>query len=227
MACGVIRGGWNMGFIVVHKGGMCEREYRHYLVMVGRRVSPRGVTFDHVPRTMENGRDGRWLYVSEDEADARDLAAELRSTTEDEGWEVRAVEGEPSQGPLTPLTVEVSRGNTGAGFGIGPVIKKALRRHHPGCARHKNVWLNTDFPRETLSADDLRELAFQLLPVLTGLSLPQLAMFEGIEVIDPAKDEVLVPFTPFPSSTDGESAVAPRHSDRVEVPDRCTPAIQG
>jgi hypothetical protein len=217
-----------MGFIVVHQGGMSEREYRHYLVMVGRRVSPRGVTFDHVPRTMENGRDGRWLYVSEDEADARDLAAELRSTTEDEGWEVRAVEGEPSQGPLTPLTVEVSQGATGVGLGLPPLIKKALRKTYPACCRHESVWVTTDMPEEGLSASDLRELATKILPVLTGLSLEQLGVLGGFEVIDPVADEILVPFTPLPSSSgDRAQAGAPRHSDTAENPAHCIPVHPG
>jgi hypothetical protein len=216
-----------MGFVVVRKGGMSEREYRDYLLFIDRRLSGRDLYFDDVPRTAENGQEGRWLFVSEDEADARELAEELRISAEDEGWEVRAVEGAPSHGPLTPLIVQVSRRITGAGFGIDPLIKKALRRHFPGCARHKNVWLNTDFPRETLAVDDLRQLAFQFLPALTGLNLPQLAMFKGIEVIDPVTSEVLVPFTPFPIAGDGVSAVPPSDSDGIDEPHFCVPTHLG
>jgi hypothetical protein len=217
-----------MGFIVVHKGDTSERDYRHYLLLVSRWLLNRGVGYDRVPRIPENGRADRWLYVYGDEAEARSLAEELRRDTDDPGWEVRPVEGAPSEGPLTPITVEVSQGSTGVGFGLPPLIKKALRQRFSGCCPHENVWVTTDIPAEGLSTEDLREMTMKVLPVLAGLTLEQLGVLGGFEVIDPGADDILVPFTPLPfSAGDPARGVSPKHSDRVEDLAHCTPVHPG
>ena len=73
-----------------------------------------------------------------------------------------------------------------------------------------------------------REMTMKVLPVLAGLTLEQLGVLGGFEVIDPGADDILVPFTPLPfSAGDPARGVSPKHSDRVEDLAHCTPVHPG
>jgi hypothetical protein len=210
-----------MGHVVVHKGEMSEKAYRAYLLLVSRYLLEQGIGLDRVPRTEANGCAGRWLYVFADEAAARRVTEELTDYTE-EGWEVRPAEGSIDVGPLRPITVEAGWGRTGVGFGLDPLIRKALQDRFPGAAPHNQVWVDTD-DQKVYSTSAFRKLAFELMPVLTGLKPQQLSLFGGFEIVDPVKEEVLVPFTPFELPVgDGPPPDLPTHSDSATSPDRCT-----
>jgi hypothetical protein len=186
-----------MGFIVVHKGGTSEQEYRHYLLLVSRRLLDRGVGYDRVPRTTENGRADRWLYVYGDEAEARSLADELKRDTEDPEWEVRPVEGTPSEGPLRPLGIELCWERTGFAFGLDPLTEWAIESRFPGTLRYEQVFVNADLRERAPSIEEIRELTADVLPLLVRLRPELCRAFGGYEVIQPVKQEILVSRVPF------------------------------
>jgi hypothetical protein len=186
-----------MGFVVVHRGEMSEPQYRTYLQVTGRRLLSRGVGYDCVPRTHENGQDGHWLYVSTDEDDARGLAEELRSSTEDEGWQVQTVEGTPSEGPLCPLGIELCRQRTGFAVGLDPLTEWALETRFPGALRYEQVFVNADLREHAPTTQEIRELVVDVLPLLVRLQPDVRRAFGGYEVIDPVTQDVLVARAPF------------------------------
>ena len=197
-----------MGHVVVHKGEMGEAEYRQYLLLVSRWLLARGSSLDRVPRTAANGDAARWLYVFDDEASAKELVDELKQHTQDPGWEVAPVEGTVEEGPLRPITVEASWTATSIGIGLDPIMEEALQTRYPRQAKYWEIWLKLTQEGRQPAAEELRELTGQLLPVLTGLSPEQLGVYGGFEVVDPVTERVLVPFTPYPASPEGEAQVS-------------------
>jgi hypothetical protein len=212
-----------MGYIVVHRGETTERAFRDYLLLVSRRLLKRGVGLDRVPRTPADGHPHRWLYVSADEAEAKELAKELRRYTEDNGWEVRPFEGTPEQGPLCPISVELGVSRTGFGFGLDPITKRALRLRYPEAVQYQHVRIDQGPGRKEPTVDELRAVVTQLLPLLTSLGPEQLAAFGGFEVVNPVAHEAVVPFTPYPPADGVASPVnGPTHSGTAGGPVHCT-----
>ncbi len=216
-----------MGYVVVHQGEMSEPGYRDYLRLVGRRLLAHNIGLDRVPRTAATGRPGCWLYVFDDEAAARELAEELKQFTQDDGWDVRPVEGPVEEGPLLPILLELGVDREGVGFRLNTFTKHALRTRFPGAVPHNNVWLDTEC-KQTFTVNGLRELALELLPVLTGLNPGQLHSFGGFEVINPVTAAVVVPFTPLkPPAGEPVAARSPTHSGSATSPESCTAVHPG
>ncbi len=185
-----------MGHVVVHKGEMSEREYRDYLRLLGRHLLAQGVGLDRVPRTTANGDTRRWLYVFEDENTARSLLDELKRDTEDQGWEVRPLEGAPVEGPLQPISIELCLQATGFALGLAPLTERALQARFPEALRYEQVFVDADLTGHTPTAEEVRSLAADVLPLLVRLTPEIRAAFGGFEVIEPVRAELLVPFVP-------------------------------
>jgi hypothetical protein len=216
-----------MGYVVVRRGPTSERDYRDYVLVVSRHLLHRGAGLDRLPLLPADGRPDCWLYVSDDEAEAQELAQKVKRYTEDDGWEVRPAEATPRSGPL-PLVLELGRSATSVGFGLDPISASALRLRYPGSARHQDIWLNTHRENQPSSIEELRRFAAQLLPVLAGLTTEQLAVFGGFEIVNPVTQEVIVPFTPLlPLNGEGQPAGSPRHPDSAASPDHCTAPSAG
>jgi hypothetical protein len=182
-----------MADVITYRGEMSEAWYRHYLMVVCRWLLKQSVALDHVPRTRSNGR---WLYVFDRLEDAEELATQIRGETEDDAWAVAPLEGPPDVGPLRPITVEMGWGGESVGFGLNWQITLALRMHYPKAVPHDEVWIKTE-QKWAFTPEGIRELVLEFLPFLTGLTIEQLSRFGGFEVIEPGKDKVVVPFTPF------------------------------
>jgi len=213
-----------MGHVIVYRGEMGERWYRHYLLVVSRWLLKRGTGIDSVPRTRSNGR---WLYVfdDKDKSAAEELVTRLRQETEDDGWELAPAEGTPDVGPLQPIVVELGWDNSGIGFGLDSIIAWALRLRHPGAVPHEDIWITTN-QKSAYTKDGVRQLVAKLLPVLTGLSEAELLPFGGFEIVDPVKETAIVPFTPFQTSASSEGqAGTPRHCETETSPDRCNRGV--
>jgi hypothetical protein len=186
-----------MAFTVVHQGGMKEKEYQAYLRQVSRQLIARGVGLDNVPRVPEGGTDNRWLYVWADRQEAEAFAKELEQETRDPAWHVRPVNTPPSLGPLRPIEIEVSRQRDGLVFALNTFTWKALQIRFPGCCRRDSVFIGQEPPDDLLAArEELRDLARQVLLILTELSAEQLQAFGTFRVVDPVTGEEFVPPTP-------------------------------
>jgi hypothetical protein len=190
-----------MGYTVAHQGETQERGYRDYLRLLSRMLLQRGVHLDKVPRTPANGRTDRWLYVWDDEAEARAFAEQIKKETEDPQWQVCPVAAAPSIGPLRPIEVVVGREADSWTFGLDPVTRRALQARFPGSCENDDVSIGVPFGVRgkaswTKTAAGVRVVVRQVLPVLTGLSEEQLRAFGAFEVVDPVSLEVLVPPAP-------------------------------
>ena len=204
-----------MGDVITYRGELSEAWYRHYLMVVCRWLLKQGVPLDRVSRTRSNGH---WLYVFDKHEDAELLMAKLRDETQDDAWEVAPVEGPPDVGPLRPITVEMGRGGRSVGFGLDGFVVRALRLHYPQAVPHDEVWIKTE-QQWAFTVEGIRKLALEFLPFLTGLSLEQLGRFGGFEVIEPGKNKVVVPFTPFAQTNgDGVPAGSATHHETATSP---------
>jgi hypothetical protein len=166
--------------------------YQSYLATLTRTLLERGTLPERVPRVLENGVPERWVYVWDDEAEARAFVEKLRESFDGPPWHVRATEVPPSVGPLTPLQLEVGRLKTGWVFGLDPLACSALRRRYPHACRYGTVVIRPA-PGEPIPWADLAHLADLVLPILTGLSTEELAPFGSYQVIDPVTGTILLP----------------------------------
>jgi hypothetical protein len=188
----------DMGFTVVHENGAKDSDHRRYLTLLGRKLLNEGVGLDRVPRTRANGDKGeRWLYVWNKESDAQAFAEQLREQTEDPAWQVKAVKGRASVGPLQPLEIHVGSGVAVAAFELDPLTRWAIQLRFPSSCRRTLVVVHWDHLKDKAPAgEELRALARQVLSLLTGLEAKDLAVFGSYEVIAPRSHQVLVPPTP-------------------------------
>jgi hypothetical protein len=208
-----------MSYIVTYRGEMSEPSYRHYLLAVTRRLLAQGIAIDRVPRVRAGAV---WLYAYENAYDAGPVALELERDTGDTNWHVAEVAGTPEVGPLRPVTLEIGRDRHGLGFGVEVLVARALRSRYPDAVPHEEIWIKTQ-RSSAHSEAGVRELAVQILPLLTGLSPSQLERFGGFEVVDPVTEAVVVPFTPFSALNGSEPrASSPTHSGIAPTLDRYT-----
>jgi hypothetical protein len=186
-----------MLFAVAHQGGTEDSGYQTYSRLLGRRLLKRGINLDRVPRVRAEGSPNGWLYVWESEDEATAFAAELRQETNDTDWYVRPVAVEPSEGPLRPLQINASRQSDGWVFALEPLTRRALEKRFPNSCSHPRVFIasdqNDDFP--SVQAH-LRDLAHQVLPILSGLDHEQLRRFDSFRVVNPVENLELVPPSP-------------------------------
>jgi hypothetical protein len=198
-----------MAFTVVHADGMRGGSYRDYLQHLSRVLLKRGVSLDRVP--VIRGSGGVRLYVWDCEADAQAFAAELREKTEDPEWKVQPADGQPSIGPLRPIEIELGGGVVSRTFGLEVFTGLTLRALFPGSCRYEGVTVDWDHLKyQAPAGEELRALAAQVLPILTGLRWEDLAPFESYQVINPVTGEILVGPTPIqPAGGTGGTAGPP------------------
>jgi hypothetical protein len=104
-------------------------------------------------------------------------------------------------GPLGPIEVAVGLEVDSITLELHPLTELALQARFPGSCRNESVSVRASWAeRATIdwrtSADGLRKLTEQLLPVLTGLRPEEMQVFGSYQVIDPVTERVLVPPTP-------------------------------
>lgn len=212
-----------MGYVVVHPDPVTDKRHREYRLIVSRLLLNSKIGLDCVPRIPVPGLVAGWRYVSADEAEARQLAEELRRHSEDPMWQVAHTDEEPTLGPLAPISVRVGLSWSGLGFDIDPISTAALRLRYEGAAKIDSIWLKGGPPGAAYSNAELGELVDQLLPLLTNLSRAQLARFGGFEVYNTAEEVVRVPFHSLLIRTEaGNGASGPSHSGTAASHDYCT-----
>jgi hypothetical protein len=171
-----------MPFTVSRTGGMPGFEFEPYL----RLFHLQGKDFSDLPRVPDPLGSNRWLCAWESEPEAELFAQQLREHSNDPAWRVVAVEEPVTHGPLGPLDLELGRQSTGLTFGLHPISRRMIRKRFPDSCRLEDVFLSTDpqYPFRPVGAE-LAGIAAQVLPLLTGLTEEQLALFGGFRLIDP------------------------------------------
>ncbi len=178
-----------MGFTVRRNdAGTKDAEFEAY----ARLLRQRGVDLGRLPRSPEPGTRRRWLYVWDSQDKAQAFADELRKQTRDPAWVTVEVAAPPSEGPLGPIIIQVGRRSDGLVFGLHSLSRATIASAFPdarGTASTISVRFDTfqDFLR---THGSIEALARELVPTLTGLSLPELEQL-GYALIEEDTDRTL------------------------------------
>jgi hypothetical protein len=176
-----------MPFTVVHRGGTNGNGFSHYL----RLLRQRGVALSDGPRTLDPVTSDRWLPVWDNEQEATVFVKELKKESKDAAWSVVPVDGEPSRGPLGPITIRMGLQPTGIGFDLAPFSRLMIQERFPASCRPHTLFLAYKSPLKKPPAEELRRLAEQVLPILTELTNEELAPFGGFRLVEDGSNEVL------------------------------------
>jgi hypothetical protein len=168
-----------MGFTVVHRGGTNGNGFNHYL----RLLRQKGVALSDGPRTRDPITGDRWLHVWSDEQEAKAFVKELKKQSKDAAWSVAPVNGEPSQGPLGPITLRMGLDVTGIGFDLATFSQLMIQERFPHSCRPHTIFIAYESPMKKPTQEELRRLAEQVLPLLTELSAEELAVFGGFHLV--------------------------------------------
>ena len=179
-----------MGFTVNHRDGSTrDAEFEAY----ARLLRQQGVDLGKLPRAPEPGTGRRWLHVWEAREKAQAFAEELRKRTRDDTWEVVEVSAPPSEGPLSPIIVQVGRRSDGLVFGLHPLSRAMIQSAVPGgtggaatIAIHFETFRDFQATHGTIEA-----LAREVVPTLTGLKPQELAKL-GYTLIEDDTKRTLV-----------------------------------
>jgi hypothetical protein len=196
-----------MGFTVVPQGGMKDRDYFDYLTVVGRTLLKRGAAIESVPVVCDPDIARHCLYVSENEAEARQFVKELaRRTGKRRSWQVKPVTTAPTLGPLCPLLITLGLHWDDWLFGLGWLTEKILQARFPGSCPYSTVMIGTPTRDAKPTTEELRSLAGRVLLILTGLSVEQLKPFGRFLVYEPGSGEEYLSPSPIASINVGWEA---------------------
>lgn len=158
-----------------------------------RLLRQQGVDLGNLPRAPEPDTGRRWLYVWDSQEDAQRFADELQRRTRDKAWVVERVEAPPSEGPMGPVIVQVGRRASGLVFGLHPLSRAMIKSAYPEAqGTASTVSVNFDTYQEFLTTHgSMDTLAREIVPTLTGLSLPDLEVL-GYALIEDDTDRTLV-----------------------------------
>ena len=177
-----------MGFTVIRGGGTKDKPFEAYAQLLRQQ----GVDLGRLPRVLEPGTKRRWLYVWDTQAKAQTFADELKKRTGDSAWEVMAVNGRPSEGPLGPVVMRLARRGDRLIFVVDPLSRAMIRSAFPDAfgvdfiSIYTETWDDFQKTRGTLA-----DLVERIAPALTGLSGEQLEAL-GYIVIDELSEETWV-----------------------------------
>jgi hypothetical protein len=190
-----------MGFTIAYEGGLTDRHYADYARAISRTLLKGGVSLDHVPRVPFDEAADRWLYVWQDEPEARDFVEGLRRQTRDKNWTVRRIDSPPSFGPLHPIEVRVGFRRDGWAFDLAPLARWAIQQRYPDSCKPDNVFIPKELEAHLSPAPgDFRALAQKALLILTDLDVQRLRPFGRFRVVEPQEDRVILP----PTSIQGD-----------------------
>ncbi len=141
----------------------------------------------------EPGTGRRWLYVWDSPEKAQAFADELQERTRDNAWRVVEVAAPPSEGPMGPVIVQVGRRATGLVFGLHPLSRAMIQSAFPDAKGMANsVSIDFETSQDFLTTHGgIKNLAREVVPTLTGLTLQELEML-GYALIEDDTDRTLV-----------------------------------
>lgn len=180
-----------MPFTVNRDDGLTkDAEFEDYV----RLLRQKGVDLGKLPRVVEPKTGKRWLYVWQVEAQARAFATELSKRTGN-SWVVVKVDAPPSEGPMGPIIIQVSRRSDGLVFGLHSLSRTIIQSAFPESKSRGakvTVSINFDTYAQFLeSYGSINNLANEIVPTLTGLDKSQLERI-GYALIEEDSDRTLV-----------------------------------
>ncbi len=183
-----------MGFTVTRQGGTKDVEFEAYT----RLLRQKGVNLARLQRVPEPVTGRRWLYAWNSQAEAQAFADELRKRTGDLAWEVVEVNGQPSEGPLGPIEIQVVRQAEGWAFALHPLSRHMIQKVFPESCRRDSISIRTEISQDFQSTQgEIADLAEQVVVILTGLSLDKITeTFSGFRVYDPVARKELLASSP-------------------------------
>lgn len=175
-----------MGFTVYLPGGIPGSEFEAYL----RLLRQQGIDLGTASRVPDEGSNGCWLHVWQVRSEAEAFARELRKRTGALDWAIKETTDPPSEGPLGPLLIQLTRRSDGLVFALHPLSQTLILSAFP--TRETPSRLSQPSPRfidlamwtsYQASGEGLPGLLADIIPDLTGLAREQLAEL-GYLVID-------------------------------------------
>ena len=181
-----------MAFTVTSYDGLTkDAEFEAY----ARLLRQKGVDLGNLPRAPEPNTNRRWLYVWESQAEAQAFAKELTRRLGGNPWRVVEVAAPPSnsQGPMGPIIVQVGRRANGLVFGLHLLSRATIRSAYPDAkAPADTISINFETFQDFLTTHgSIQELAREVVPALTGLTLQELETL-GYALIEEDTDRTLV-----------------------------------
>lgn len=168
-------------------GGFNHREFDTYL----RLLRKHGIDWTQAPRVAESERQDRWLYLWQEEEEARAFCEEIRQETRDKDWSVRELEDSTaiSQGPLMPVIIQMRHQSLGQTFDLHPHSSSAIRRRFPQARQASN--LSIEYGRDLNIEETYGPIWDYIAIMLSGLSHEQLADLGGYQIVDLKTDSVV------------------------------------
>ncbi len=178
-----------MAFTVTSYDGLTkDAEFEAY----ARLLRQQGVDLGNLPRAPEPNTGRRWLYVWDSQAKAKTFADELTRRSGGRPWVVVEVDAPPSEGPLGPIIVQVGRRASGYVFGLHLISRAMIQSAYPkakGAANTASISFDT-FQDFLTTHGSIKELAREVVPTLTGLTLQELETL-GYALIEEDTDRTL------------------------------------
>ena len=180
-----------MAYTVTHPAGFTKDfEFEAY----ARLLRQTGKDLGHLPRVPDpEAPERRWLYVWNNRPEAEKFARDLERQTRGTQWQVVATAAPPSEGPFGPILLQLARRSDGLVISLHPLSLALIRDAFPNA---KPAGSNTFVDSQTWSnflgtQGTLRDLVWNILPSLTGLSSPDLTSL-GYAVVDADRDKTWV-----------------------------------
>jgi hypothetical protein len=177
-----------MPYTVAYADGGIERhEFDTYLRLLGKR----SIDWTEAQRVAEPDTQDQWVYVWQNEGDARSFCDEIRRETSDDKWYVRELDDltRISQGPLMPVIIHMTRQSLGCTFSLHPHSRSAIRRRFPQA--HQASSLSIEYGTRTDFEQTCGPIWDHVAITLSGLSLEQLAELGGYRVFDLEAESVV------------------------------------
>jgi len=174
-------------------GGAKDAEFEVYT----RLLRQQGIDLGKLPRAPDPSTGRRWLYVWDSRESAQAFADELKKRSHDNSWIVVEVAAPPSEGPMGPIIVQVGRRASGLVLGLHP-LSRAMIQSAFADARGTATTLSINFEtfQDFLTTHgSIEDLAREVVPTLTGLTLPELEKL-GYALIEDDTDRTLVFVSP-------------------------------
>ena len=183
-----------MAYTVYFPGGNTDSEFQAYL----RLLRQNGVDIGNAPRIPDPETQNKWLYVWNSKKDAEAFRDELASITGTEDWGVHETHAQPSDGPLGPIILLLTRSAAEFNFSVHALSRAMLKSAFPESApTASSVSVDFekwhDFKKVHGNAIGLIE---GITPALTGLDGTQIADI-GVQVFDADRDKTVIFIPPF------------------------------
>ena len=178
-----------MAYTVFFPGGNNDSEFQAYV----RLLRQNGVDIGNAPRIPDPETQNKWLYVWNSKEEAESFRNDLAEITGKQDWLVHETNAQPSDGPLGPIILLLTRSAAEFIFSMHALSRAMIKSAFPHAkptATSISVGFETwhDFKS---SHGNVIGLIEEIGPTLTGLDGDQIGTI-GLQVFDADNDKTVI-----------------------------------